>query len=309
MVNIRSVNALSLTSFKISMCRRSETISYGTAFVYRHNMKWYWVTNWHNVTGRQPVTLNPKNKDALDLPDQLLVEILLDRDNQSSHNHKQKIEDEWYQHKIPLYEDMKEDIPEKPLWYEHPQHGRKVDVVVIPMEQSLPGNHCILPVNGRKDSGLKSFLPRAGMDVMVLGFPRGLTGGESFPIWKRASIASEPDFDIDDLPKFLIDTATREGMSGSPVYIYHNGSHENEDGQVFNGEVVQFIGVYSGRIPVEPDANKEVFTAQMKIECKSNEEVFAAQMGIVWKSSVINEIIQAQKIGISSFTIKSKQDR
>ena len=37
---------------------------------------------------------------------------------------------------------------------------------------------------------------------------------------KRARIASEPIIDIQDRPLMYIDTASRSGMSGSPVIIY-----------------------------------------------------------------------------------------
>jgi hypothetical protein len=62
-----------------------------------------------------------------------------------------------------------------------------------------------------------------GMDVFVLGYPRGISGGGRFPLWKRGSIASEPDVNIDNLPMMYIDTATREGMSRAPVYAQEVG--------------------------------------------------------------------------------------
>ena len=61
---------------------------------------------------------------------------------------------------------------------------------------------------------------RVSADVFVLGYPRGISGGRGFPI----SIATEPKIDLDGVPKLLIDTATREGMSGGPVIaVAHNG--------------------------------------------------------------------------------------
>lgn len=60
-------------------------------------------------------------------------------------------------------------------------------------------------------------LLRVATDVFVLGYPKGISGGGEFPIWKRASIATEPDIQLGTLPKMLVDTATREGMLGAPV--------------------------------------------------------------------------------------------
>ena len=48
-------------------------------------------------------------------------------------------------------------------------------------------------------------------------------GGAMFPIWKRGSIASEPEIPIDGKPMFYIDTATRQGMSGAPVFAQTSG--------------------------------------------------------------------------------------
>jgi hypothetical protein len=118
-----------------------------------------------------------------------------------------------------------------------------------------------------------------GDDVFVLGYPRGLTGGAILPIWKRGTVATEPMFDHNQLPRFLIDTATREGMSGAPVIARANsGSYRNAAGVPVLAmrahglaPPTKFIGIYSGRIPGAIDLE--------------------AQVGIVWKARVIEEII------------------
>lgn len=95
------------------------------------------------------------------------------------------------------------------------------------------------------------------------------------PIWKKASIATQPD--IDSLPKILIDTATRSGLSGSPVIMQRVGVHGMVNAQVMSettfGRIRKFIGVYSGRI---------------------GDDELKAQLGIVWKAKVIDEIINAK---------------
>jgi hypothetical protein len=73
---------------------------------------------------------------------------------------------------------------------------------------------------------------------IVIGYPEGLFVRHSaqsvLPIWKTGHIASEPSVYIDDVPKLLIDAATCEGMSGSPVYVRERN---------FN----RFLGIYTGR--------------------------------------------------------------
>lgn len=63
--------------------------------------------------------------------------------------------------------------------------------------------------------------------------------------------STEPELDHDKLPLLLVDTATRQGMSGSPGVLRHSGVHmpsgEFTDDTVF-GTVENLLGIYSGRI-------------------------------------------------------------
>ena len=128
---------------------------------------------------------------------------------------------------------------------------------------------------------------RIGEDVFVLGYPRGLTGGALLPIWKRGTIATEPMFDHHQLPRFLIDTATREGMSGAPVIARANsGSYQDTSGVSVMAlrsqnlsPPTKFVGIYSGRIPGAIDLE--------------------AQVGIVWKARVVEEIVLGGQQGLT----------
>jgi hypothetical protein len=110
-----------------------------------------------------------------------------------------------------------------------------------------------------------------GMDVFILGYPFGAKP-PGFPVWKRGSIASEPDLVRQTTGYYLIDTASRPGMSGSPVILRSWTSLMDEPGMVASQDrpLNRFIGVYSGRL---------------------TSEVFEAQIGMVWHESFIPEII------------------
>jgi hypothetical protein len=135
-----------------------------------------------------------------------------------------------------------------------------------------------------KPHGLVKLRLYPSLDVYVLGFPLGMTGGGQFPIWKRGTIASEPSIDLDGLPKFHIDTATRKGMSGAPVYAQEVGpivpEDPNDPAKGSIGKARRFIGVYASRL---------------------NGDEFSAQLGVVWKEAAIAEIVAGRKNGISSF--------
>jgi hypothetical protein len=63
-------------------------------------------------------------------------------------------------------------------------------------------------------------LTMPALPVSVIGYPLGLSAGESWPIWKTGHIASDLDIDSESgWPAFLIYATTRSGMSGTPVVL------------------------------------------------------------------------------------------
>jgi hypothetical protein len=154
------------------------------------------------------------------------------------------------------------------------------DVVAIELEFEENFEGIVKPFNEYK------FDVEIGDDVFVLGYPYAITGGGNFPVWKRGSIATEPDIDYEDSPKFYINTASRPGMSGSPVISRRIGIHGTENGKIVGttriGELRNFLGIYSGRVIGYTD--------------------FEAQLGIVWKKRVIEEIIEGNMKDPRNFT-------
>jgi hypothetical protein len=74
------------------------------------------------------------------------------------------------------------------------------DVVAIPI--ALPAGvevHQIESINTTPDLRLA-----VTSNVFVLGYPEGISGGRALPIWKRASIASEPGRDLSGLPMMFV---------------------------------------------------------------------------------------------------------
>jgi hypothetical protein len=175
-----------------------------------------------------------------------------------------------------------------PVWFEHPRFREKVDAVAIPME-GLEETAVLAADHPRHNLDKLALYP--SLDVFVLGFPKGMSGRAATPIWKRGTIATEPYIDQDELPLFLIDTATREGMSGSPVYAQEVGAWlpdgAKDEGQRVLGKGRMFVGIYSGRINAEDE--------------------FKAQLGMVWKRQAIDEILEARQVGQDSFTFLQRK--
>lgn len=246
----------------------------GTAFFYSCDEKNFLITNWHNVAGRRPWDKKLISKQG-GIPDNLVIRIPFQEANEGGMTAFR-----WEPKVLQLYEDEDREIP---IWTEHPDHGFSVDCVAIEID-SLEGTKAVCANAESLDLSLLALIP--GMDVFVLGFPRGLSGGGRFPLWKRGSIASEPDIHIDNLPKMYIDTATREGMSGAPVYAQETGFWAPEGGKIPDDGVFgrgnRFLGIYSGRVGDDP---------------------FLAQLGIVWKEEAILDIVKRGVKGTSSFTL------
>jgi len=248
---------LSQTSFYLETSYQGNPMELGTCFFVQRNSKTFLVTNWHVVTSRNPITKEFRTK-AVE-PDLLTVKI-----------HKKSEFIELVDFDVQL---KNEDGVN--LWLEHPHFSNDVDIAVIEVKipddcQVLCVEQFIEPFNEKTTVYIKD-------DVYVIGFPFGLRAGNVFPIWKRGSIASEPVMDIDNLPKMYIDTASRPGMSGSPIIYKERRPMGITDGDPnlattkVGNNFMQFVGIYSGRLG---DKREDM-----------------AQLGIAWKFSAVEETI------------------
>jgi hypothetical protein len=275
---------LSRVSLRVRAMFEGKEIGIGTGFTYSTDGGLFFITNWHIVTGRSPTTGRTMHPMAA-IPDKLMVGVPFRRTTSPERSVLW-----WQDAQLPLYLDV---ARKQPTWFEHPFHGEKVDVVAIPFPAM--GEHLHLVPANDASLELKPVVLLPSLSVYVLGFPLGLAGGASFPIWKHATIASEPEFDIAPepekdpqatLPMIYIDTATKKGMSGAPVFVNEVGSwmEQRPDGSrviQVSGIGRRLVGVYASRIHAENE--------------------FEAQVGIVWKAETIEEIIAGRRVGRSSF--------
>ncbi len=92
----------------------------------------------------------------------------------------------------------------QPVWLEHPVHGRDVDVVAVPLAPEIASKYQLFPINDLQFND--KFGERVSDDAFIVGYPFHDYTFAALPIWKKASIATEPDVNIDGLPKMLVDT-------------------------------------------------------------------------------------------------------
>ena len=137
-----------------------------------------------------------------------------------------------------------------PLWVEHPEYGALADVVALPLPEGFDPAIAV-PFTS------PAFRIAAPDPVMVVGYPLGLNGGApGYGVWVQGTIASRYEIDHGGLPRFMIDSRTRSGLSGSPVFFYPNGrSVRLQDGSSTSADRRSFrlLGVYSGRVDPEAD--------------------------------------------------------
>lgn len=254
---VRTVDQFSVVSIFIEIASGGDIIASGTAFPVKQDEHAYLITNWHNVTG-----INPISGEYLSIPYRAPTSFRA-----------------WVQQAgtlgtwRPCQFDLL-DADGTPVWLEHPILGRRVDVVAVPFR--CPDDLQVYPIN---DLALTDEMAvHVGEDVFILGYPFGLRPTGLFSVWKRGSIATEPELDIERLPKFMVDTASRPGMSGSPVVLRKWGSYQSAHGtHIGTGPRTKFLGIYSGRIGADDELK--------------------AQLGIVWRAEVIPVIISSGKRG------------
>jgi hypothetical protein len=247
---MNEIDAFSLTTLPVEQFANGQAMKSATAFIWKEREQHYVITNWHVITGRNAVTgelESPARPDTL----RALFNVRVGEFGKQRYDIKIRDDDG------------------RPLWLIYPGRGRGIDVVALPLPMS--GDDPVItmcPINTLTSPPLRI---RIGMDVFILGYPFG-AAPPAFPVWKRGSIASEPDLVRLTTGYYLVDTASRPGMSGAPV-ILRNWTNDYVEGSVraiTDTPATNFIGVYSGRL----GAPKE-----------------EAQIGMVWHGSYVRDII------------------
>ena len=246
------VNPLSICSYFTELYYNDTRLSSATSFSYVKSEKKYLVTNYHVAYGRNPITNKPIMVNAA-LPNRLVIYYISKEGRQLT-----------YYIKFDEFENPFKYIKKK---------NRTVDIAVCPLKDfngvAINEVCCLFPeIEYRENITLE-----ITEELFVLGYPKGISALYT-PIWKKASVASEPEVPIDEMACFYIDSSTRDGMSGAPVIFYNkNGQCKTTDVlfQISNSKIFKFEGIYSGR--------------------DSNQELGITQLGVVWKKELIDEII------------------
>lgn len=80
-------------------------------------------------------------------------------------------------------------------------------------------------------------------DVTIVGYPDGIWDSyNNLPILRKGITATPIQYNFENTPRFLIDAAIYGGSSGSPVFIFNQGSYSIGN-TLYAGSRIKFVGI------------------------------------------------------------------
>ena len=222
------IDPLSPSSLLLQIKHNDTVISSATGFVVQKGDKYYLITNRHVVL-QCAEDRDPSDVGGWICADKLAI----------LHNKVGRLGMEWF----TVTEELFEKDGKTPRWLEHPTLHGAADIIALPL--ATTENVQFYPLDVKLARTDLAVAP--GDTVSIVGFPFGQPQQFGLPIWKTGTVASDLDVEIGSKPMFLLDTTSRPGMSGSPVYAVRFGMIHRANGQMMNSptRVVRFLGIYS----------------------------------------------------------------
>jgi Trypsin-like peptidase domain len=239
-----TIDESSATSLQLKILHNREETGTATGFVVEKSHRHYLVTNRHVVLACA-LDQSPVNVGGWICANKVAI----------YHNRLNHL-GEWFWVEEDLF-----DARNTKRWFEHPTLGAAADLVALPLEHEDNVQFYPLDMELRKTD----IVVGPADSVSIVGFPFGLAQERGLPVWKTGTVASDLDIDFQGKPMFLVDTTSRPGMSGSPVYAVRSGAYRASNGSLemaTKGSTKRFLGVYS-------------------------EENQAAELGVVWKAQAV----------------------
>jgi len=263
------VDPASLMTTPIVLMNGNRAVSQGTGFLFASTTAdgkadtVFLVTNYHVVTGRAPLSTQPRAGDR--------IRFVLHEDR-ADLTKAREIE-------LPLYDEHNE-----PVWVASETYPA-ADIVLVPLPVDVYrglGPLVFTEAHTRADIKIR---PTSG--ATLLGYPYGFYDQKHFlPVWKTGHVASEPNVDFEGRPVFLVDVSAFPGMSGSPVLAVANGVYETEDGALRSGRLWRLLGIFSS-VPVVRDP-RAVDRSAFPSDARAAET--SLQLGYVWKAALIADL-------------------
>lgn len=254
----RSVRTADTKSFKIDIVsykdfpNEEDSYSCASAVITSIAGRNFLITNLHNFTGAHLWTGKLLDSHGGRRPHRIKLWCPSSEEDQV-----------WTPHLVEIFRTPGSQSIEDKLWVEHPLLGSHCDLAALPLPRQLKfAEESILdiePGNSKMD---------IADPVSIIGFPFGKSGRGSRPCWTSGTIAHDPSGQIEGgsfltlpdckLPIYLVDSRTRPGQSGAPVWrhrVDYTGIERLGRSSLPAAPVLQlqFIGIYSGRLHSDAD--------------------------------------------------------
>lgn len=238
-------------SYLVNIFFEDILLSSATGFFFKNGAKSYFITNYHVAIGRNPVDGKAIDKNC-SIPNRMCI-------HEPNTN-------------VKLFEWIWDKESPEDFWI---LPNNKIDLAI----KEISSYEMPKTINWVEMFSGREWEVNITEKVVIVGYPYGERISNKTPCCITGYIATDIDIDFNEQPLFLIDSRTREGMSGSPVYYYvttGQGINKFDESISFgfgdkNHPLIQkFLGIYSGRIDNESD------------------------LGKVWKVQAITELLQTQ---------------
>ena len=184
-------------------------------------------------------------------------------------------------------------------WFGHPEP--EVDIAICPLDA--------LVQNVRSQYGLELYTSRVMSNliptpaeaqtidaiepVSFVGYPNGVWDSKNLlPIVRQGTTASPMEVDFDGTPCFLIDASVFGGSSGSPVFVFNQGSYAYKGGGTVVGSRLHFVGVIA-RVFYRTDHNRIVAVPIPTHTQPMAEQTQMIDLGVVFKARTVVETGEA----------------
>lgn len=268
--------------FQIAMCYRQGPIALATAFFYETAGETFLITNWHNVTGKHPLTGVALSCGRIPLYMRAKLPVVDD-----------SVQIEGARSFYFSAEEIAIEDDSGPLWFEHPEYRSVCDVVAIPVRRPTDWPAVAHVAANRIDETPIPISP--GLKVILVGFPEGISTGPGLPVIKTGFLASMPGFELRlggefssvggmrggiSIPAIALDVHSVPGMSGSPVFGEYTGTWDPDD-------------LDSGKL----SPTSLIGTSRMFLGCHSSRLEQGTGLTICCTASAIEEICLARQRG------------
>ena len=139
-----------------------------------------------------------------------------------------------------------------PNWIKHPDNTVDLRCLALaPLLNEIEkrnGKIFYVPINSELIPNDKQLQELSALeDLVMVGYPIGLSDEYNHkPVLRKGTTATHMKNDYQGKKEFLMDMACYPGSSGSPVFIYNDGTYTTPDGGIVMGNRIFFVGVLYG---------------------------------------------------------------